>query len=189
MKYEFFAAASDKLELLDFIFKNTDLHIYDGNSQLGQEICEYTTVKEISSKFDLEHKNFLNFQLVGKFILWSPRFKVKPIFFKHELDPKHCEGHTFRNAIGGWGLIQLDFGAIRPHNNCLEISRIAHDTGKSELSKRAYSSQGTWDWKEIHATSSKLKKHIENKMVIKKIGGYPALLGALELKKKGIKVR
>jgi hypothetical protein len=47
MNYDFFADKADKLEILDFIFKDTDLHVYDLGSPYGQEICEYKTIDEI----------------------------------------------------------------------------------------------------------------------------------------------
>ncbi|MCU0348374.1 MAG: hypothetical protein MUC59_15650, partial [Saprospiraceae bacterium] len=55
MNYDFFADKADKMEILEFIFKETDLHVYDLSSPYGQEICQYKTVDQISSKFDLEN--------------------------------------------------------------------------------------------------------------------------------------
>ena len=65
MNYNFFADKEDKLEILDFIFNDTDLQVFDLSSPYGQEICEYNTVDEISSKFNLDNGNkFANtFQL------------------------------------------------------------------------------------------------------------------------------
>jgi hypothetical protein len=71
MNYNFFADKADKLEVLDFIFKDTDLQVYDLGSPFGQEINEYKTVDEISSKFDLD--NGVKFAIT--FQLWTPRHK------------------------------------------------------------------------------------------------------------------
>ncbi|MBK8390639.1 MAG: hypothetical protein IPL23_15725 [Saprospiraceae bacterium] len=43
MNYDFFADKADKLEILEFIFKETDLYLYDLGSPYGQEIFQYTT--------------------------------------------------------------------------------------------------------------------------------------------------
>jgi hypothetical protein len=91
MIYNFFADKIDKLQILEYIFQDTDLQIYDANSLYGQEICIYNSVEEISSKFDLVNgdKFALTFQL------WTPRHNGKPIFRKIELDPKRCSGLQF----------------------------------------------------------------------------------------------
>jgi hypothetical protein len=127
MTYDFFANKTDKLEILDFIFKETDLKIYDLGSPYGLEICEYKSVNDIDSKFDLDNgdKFAMNFQL------WTPRHKGKPVFRKINLDPKHCNGHTFRYSTDGWGLIQLYFGGLK--NNELNQSHIGHFTEKEAL--------------------------------------------------------
>jgi hypothetical protein len=176
MSYDFFADKADKLEFLDFIFKNTDLHVYDSSSPYGQEICQYKTIDEISSKFDLDNgdKFALTFQL------WSPRHKGKPLFRKIELDPKRCNGHTFRYSTDGWGLIQLYFGGLK--NNKLNQSHIGHFNEKEALKwediNKVNGLVNLWDWTEIQTTSRKLKYHIHSKLSIKKIGSFGVLKGA-----------
>ena len=112
MTYDFFADKADKLEILDFIFEETDLEVYDLSSPYGQEICQYRTVDEISSKFDLDDGD----KFAVTFQLWAPRHKGNPLFRKIGLDPRHCNGHTFRYSTDGWGLIQLYFGGLKTMN-------------------------------------------------------------------------
>jgi len=184
MNYNFFADKADKLEILEFIFKETDLRVYDLGSPYGQEICQYNTVEEISSKFDLENGD----KFAVTFQLWTPRHKGKPIFRKVELDPKHCKGHTFRYTTEGWGLIQLYLGGLK--NNELKHSHIDHWNEKGALkwenTNHVNEPVSSWDWTEIQATFRKLKYHILNKLATRKIGSFGVLNGADKLSKKGI---
>ncbi len=186
MNYDFFADKADKLEILDFIFKDTDLHVYDLGSQYEQEICQFKTSDEISSKFDLEIDEFGT-----TFQLWTPRHKGKPIFRKVDLDPKRCIGHTFRSATEGWGLIQLYFGGLK--NNELKHSHIRHFNEKGALkwedTNNVNGLVSSWDWTEIQATSRKLKYQIHNKLATRKMGSFGVLSGADKLEKQGIKLR
>ncbi len=186
MTYDFFADKADKLEILDFIFKDTDLHVYDLGSPYGQEICQYKTIDEISSQFDLEIDEFGT-----TFQLWTPRHKGKPIFRKVDLDPKRCNGHTFRYSTEGWGLIQLYFGGLK--NNVLKHSHIGHFNEKGALkwedTNNVNGLVSSWDWTEIQATSRKLKYQIHNKFATRKIGSFGVLSGADKLEKQGIKLR
>lgn len=187
MNYNFFADKADKLEILEFIFKDTDLHVYDLGSPYGQEICEYKTVDEISSKFDLDNGD----KFANTFQLWTPRHKGKPIFRKVDLDPKRCKGHTFRYSTEGWGLIQLYFGGIK--NNELNQSHIGHQSEKRALAWEDISNVNgrvsSWDWTEIQVTSRKLKYQIHNKLATRKIGSLGVLSGADKLETQGLKLR
>jgi hypothetical protein len=186
MNYNFYADKKDKLDILEFIFKNTDLHIYDLSSPYSQETCEYKTVDEISSKFDLVNggKDEITFQL------WSPRHKGSLIFRKIELNPKYCKGHTFRYATEGWGLIQVYFGGIK--NGLLSLSTISHSTEKRALKwegvNRDMGLVSDWDWTEIQTTARKLKYQIHHKLAIRKLGSIGILNGADKLEKHGVRL-
>lgn len=187
MTYDFFADKTDKLQILDYIFSETDLQVYDLGSLYGEEICNYKNVEDISSKFDLVNGD----KFAVTFQLWTPRHKGQPIFRKIDLDPKRCNGHTFRYSTDGWGLIQLYFGGLK--NNELNQSHIGHFTEagalKNEGSTKFNGKVSLWDWTEIQATSLKLKYQIHNKLATRKIGSFGVLPGADKLEKEGIKFR
>lgn len=185
MNYDFFATESDKIDLLNYIFNETDLKIFDLSSAYGENIFEYKTASDIATKFDLQNggKFALTFQL------WSPRFKADPIFRRVDLDPKYCKGHTFRYATEGLGLIQLYFGGI--HNNSISSSHIGHLTQKRALifekDNPSMGKANSWDWQEIEKTSRQLKYQIHNnKLAVKKIGLSGILKGAINLKNKDL---
>ncbi|MBD1362299.1 hypothetical protein IDJ77_00630 [Mucilaginibacter sp. ZT4R22] len=122
MNYDFFADEADKLSLLTYILQETDLQIFDLSSPFGETIRRYESVDDIRSRFDLKNEtpSAIHFQL------WSPQFKGEPIFRKIELNPKYCNGLTYRFATEGWGLIQLYLGGISGKN--LKHSHIGHST-------------------------------------------------------------
>lgn len=186
MTYDFFATKTDKINLLDFIFSETDLKIYDHTSPYGQHISEYNSTNEIAAKFDLENGR----QSSVSFQLWSEQFGGNLLFRKVALDPKYCNGYTFRYSTEGWGLIQLFFGG--QNDNLLFNSHIGHFTKikalKWEDTNQLKGRVDIWNWKEIEGASRKLKNHIHNKMAINKIRSYGILPGADELIKSGIKL-
>jgi hypothetical protein len=53
MTYDFFADERDKIEILNFIFRETDLQVFDLSSRFDENINEYKSTEEIVSKFDL----------------------------------------------------------------------------------------------------------------------------------------
>lgn len=186
MTYDFYADKTDKLSVLDFIFNQTDLQVFDLTSPYGQEIFQFKSSEEIATKFDLVNggKFGVTFQL------WTPRHKGKPVFRKVDLDPKHCNGHTFRYSTDGWGMIQLYFGGIK--NNILSQSHIGHfseaGAAKWEGTNKFNGSVNDWDWKEVQATSKKLKRYIHSQLAEKRLGSIDVLLGASKLQGQGIEL-
>jgi hypothetical protein len=178
MTYDFFAGESDKIEILKFIFNETDLQIFDLYSALDQEMEEYRSLKEITNKFDLINGD----KFACTFHLWSPMFDGEVIFRRIDLDPKRCNGHTFRYATDGWGLIQLYFGGSK--DGSLFNSHIGHFNKAGALAREGIpefmGKADQWNWKEIEKMSRKLKSHI-HRSSIKKIGTFDILPGAQKI--------
>ena len=186
MTYDFFANKADKLKVLDFIFEETDLQVYDLGSRYGEDISQYKSSSEIASKFDLEIDEFCTM-----FQLWSPRHKGEVVFKMVELDPKRCNGHTFRYSTQGWGLIQLYLGGLK--HGRLNHSHIGHFNEKGALKHESNPNGNglvsSWDWIEIQKTSRKLKYYIHQKLAVRKIDSFGVLAGADDLEKLGVKLR
>lgn len=168
MNYNFYASKVDKLALLDYLFTETDLRLYDLYSAFGEEVCEYGNAKEVVQKFDLDTGG----SFATTFQLWSPRFGAMPEFIRIDLNPLKCEGYTFRFRTSGWGLIQLYFGGQQ--NGVLANSHIGHFNEKGALVKEAAGVSATsrvaqWNWMEITATSRKLKRLIHLKWSANKL--------------------
>jgi hypothetical protein len=190
MIYNFFADKSDKIEILNFIFNETDFQLFDLASDYGQQISKYENIDTITSKFSLKEESLITFQL------WSPRFKANPIFRKIELNPKRCNGHTFRYATEGWGLIQLYFGGLKQSNlngelqTRLHKSHIGHFNQKGALTREngnlGYGKANMWNWKEIEKTSRQLKYHINNRLAVKTLGSFGVLREAEILERSGV---
>ena len=169
---------------MNYIFKETDLQIFDLAAPFGQKVKEYKSIVDITSSFDLknEKSHAIHFQL------WSPQFKGDPIFNRVELNPKHCEGHSFRFSTEGWGLIQLYLGGIKgPY---LKHSHIGHFNQKGALKWEGVNHLNgkvdLWDWKAIKKTSDRLKYMLDKKLAVQRKGSYGVLMGAAQLQHQGI---
>ena len=187
MRYDFYADKTDKLDVLDFVFNETDLEVFDLSSPYGENICQYKSSEELVAKFSLASED----KVAVYFQLWSPRHRGKPVFSKVSLDPRRCNGHTFRYATGGWGMIQLYFGSVK--HGILSLSHIGHfsqkDAAKREGVNKAFGSINDWKWDEVQTTSKRLKQHIRNKLAVAKLGTLDILPKAAKLQEQGIELR
>jgi hypothetical protein len=144
-------------------------------------------VDEIISKFDLTHGG----QFAVPFQLWTERHKGELLFRRIDLDPKRSDGHTFRYATAGWGLIQLYFGGLE--NNELNQSHIGHFNEKGAVAKAASGGfngkVNSWDWGEIQKSSRKIKYHLHSKLAVRKMGSAGVLAGAMKMEQQGVLLR
>lgn len=186
MTYDFFAGESDKKTILNYIFNETDLKIFDLASPPGEKVREYHNIADITSFLDLTDETYNTIHLQ----LWSPPFKGKPAFRRIELNPRHCNGHTFRYATEGWGLIQLYLYGIK--GDSLKHSHIGHfnhkGAAKQEGTNPGISKAALWDWKEIQKTSVNLKYMLDKRLSVERTGTYRILPRAKQLMEKGIKL-
>jgi hypothetical protein len=184
MNYDFYASKADKLQLLEYLFKETDLRVFDLSSAPDEKVREYKSTEEIEHRFDLENGQ----QFAGTFQLWSPNFLGQIQFEKVVLNPMYCKGHTFRYTTSGWGLIQLYFGGLDKHG--LHASHIGHNSEKRALGWEsltpALGPVQQWDWKAVNATSRKLRYLLHQKWAVNKKGSRGILAGAEKMRHQGI---
>ena len=188
MNYNFYASKTDKVALLNYLFAETDLRVYDLASEPGQEVCEYTSADDIIDKFESRYDGIFS----PTFQLWAPRFGSTAQFRRIELNPDSCGGHTFRYQTQGWGLIQLYFG--REWKRELEYSHIGCFAEKNARLREAYDSLSLgkadeWDWEEINTVARKLKYLLHNKWAVDKIGSVGVLEGAAACEQEGYLLR
>jgi hypothetical protein len=97
-----------------------------------------------------------------------------------ELKPSKVSGATFREAIEGWGLIQVQIGGAGPKG--IDHSRSNHNSEtRARKWERTYPELGPvadWDFKLVSSISGRINRHIHNNLAISKIGSRPVLKDA-----------
>lgn len=163
----FYATKEDRADILEFVFSESSWQLYDSYSEYGEEIQKYTSIEQVESKIARTIGTSL-------FVIYSPEFEGKLEMTRIELNPKHCEGHTYRYRTDGWGLIHIHFSSMR--NNRLDDSQISHN---SEKRANAWfpnypelRSPDLWNWKAIEKASRKIEYRIKKASVEKYNSGF-----------------
>ena len=133
------------------------------------------TVYETYSRFDSDTLSFADANKFSRFLAVPRPVKQSQLMFsiyyldtlgfvekiRIELDPKSCEGHTFRYQISGWGLIQF-------HLDLRDAKLIACRVGvNSEKRANMWSntypaakSPDLWDWKIVEKHARRITRSI-----------------------------
>jgi hypothetical protein len=178
---DFYATPQDHLPLLDWLFAEGTCKVFELSSAFDAPLKEFRCASEVLSEFSRVYTNGVAWHTVHLqlYVLGaSPEFVSRRI----GLDPKSCNGATFRYAADGWGLVQLYLTA--PTADGLKNSHTNHfnPTGAEKWAQVRPEMDATalWDFKKIAAFSSRLNRKIK-KLGVAKIGSRVLLPGALEL--------
>lgn len=185
MNFDFYSDRADALKILEFIFDDLDMVLFDLYSDYGQEINSYKSIADVSERLskDASH-SYSHFQV------WAPRHRGSARFERIDLDPHRCEGHTFRYRTHGFGLIQLYFSY--PQKTGLNPSHIGHFDERGAFARQhSYPLDEVtgWDWVEIQRSSRKLRYHIRKRLAVAKVSDTDLrdiLPGALERFQQGL---
>jgi hypothetical protein len=183
---DFYATPQDQTPLLDWIFAEGACKVFELSSQFDTPLKEFHSAQDVLSEFGrvysngaLWHTVHLQLYVIGA----SPPFVPTRV----ELNPKFCDGATFRYAAEGWGLVQLYLTA--PTANGLNSSHTNHFTAKGAEKWAPLSSEKgpaeQWDFKKIAAFSSRLNREIK-KLSVAKIGSRAILPCALDIWQAGV---
>ncbi|MCP4371772.1 MAG: hypothetical protein GY797_27185 [Deltaproteobacteria bacterium] len=171
---DFYAVGNDIDRIFEFVFNDLDCRIFESYSPFEMDIVEFKSLDDLNRRYSLGMCKKRNYSALLQ--MWPINASSKVFFKRIELDPKKCNGATFRYRMNGWGLIQLYVGGIS------ELG-IIHSHTNHNSEKRAHKWAGTyddmgspeeWDWKEVTRISSKLNRQIR-KLSVNKIGSKPIL--------------
>ncbi len=176
---DFFAARDDQIAIIEFILAETDFRIFETASAFGEPLKAFRSIAELDAVARLgtdKHGNGTAHLLQ----LWSPSVMKKLEIERIKLDPKTCRGHTFRESIGGWALVQLYLGGV--HGRAITKSHIGHN---SETRARNWGNKGGVDWAALKKLSNRLRYHVSRRLAVAKAPGRPVLPAAHALVKQG----
>lgn len=165
---DFFGLDEDFYSLMQFVFSETDLIVYEAYSRIDHEI------RRLSSADDL--RSIAHERKGGCFLLrsWSPTVTNSPIFRTFALRPE-IGGH--RTLLEGSGLMQFAQGRIE--NGLLHSSSFSHWNEAGALQRSALPTEDI-DWHAMRLISGRIHRHVRNKLAVAKLYSASVLPGAYE---------
>jgi hypothetical protein len=142
-------------ELVEYILSDSKTEFYESDSEMEKEIIRIKSMSEFENYFD---NGITNGKKHFGFGIYNPDSKGKFFKTKIELNPKYCNGKTFRYKLDGWAIIfiQLDF---RQGENEIECRVSVNSKKRAEGWKSTYPEFGNpelWEWKNIESRARKI---------------------------------
>ncbi|HYV35252.1 MAG TPA: hypothetical protein VE988_06085 [Gemmataceae bacterium] len=182
---EFFAVHEDLRQVFDFLYGETDFHVFELYSEFGQEIREFKSFSELDGAFEIGHdKRGRGFAILLS--LWSPSVMTDPHIVRVKLDPKLCNGFTFRYTMGGFGAVQFYLGGLCERDKVVTKTHFGHST---ERGARSCGYRSGVDWKALSKLSNRFRYHVSKRLAVAKAPGRPVLSAAYEMYLEGCKLK
>ncbi len=172
---DFFAIHRDHRHVIEFLYAETDFHIFEMYSEFGQELREFKSFQELDAAFNIGQDRHGN-GYCPTLSLWSPSVMPSPKISLVQLDPTRCHGFTFRYTVGGWGAVQFYLGGLQK----LMITK-SHFGHWSERGARSRGHRSGVDWAALAKLSNRVRYHISKRLAVAEAPGRPVLAAAYKL--------
>ena len=180
---DFYATEYDFRSILEFVFEETDIRVFDAYSRIDKEIREF---RDLNQLLESDHlvKNHGRFFLRG----WSSSVVKEQRVKRIRLEPSTGK---FRYSVEGPAVIQFLQGSIREDlDNALYWSTISHwnEAGAYQRAACSDSELDSVDWKMLRRISGRIQRHVRSKLAVAKVDSRPVLENAHDFLRSGRKL-
>lgn len=181
----FYATRTDLLEVLEFLFAETDVRVFEAYSRLNQTVREFGSIEDLRAQDPAAASH-------GKLHLrlCSPSVTSGPAFRRFELNPGVGGGYRF--SVEDPSIIRIVEGGIRSdiEQEPLYWSEIANWNEAGARQRSAYSDADLdqINWQELVRLSSRIQRFIRSNLTAASFGTRPILRHAFEEMAVGLKV-
>lgn len=151
-------ANDDVPRIVEAIFASGVPEVYEAYSAFDSEIVLFSSAQELTAYIQAhsEKERFLGFAL------YFPDTRGFVEKERIRLDPKKCDGHTFRYRVSGWGVIQfqLEYGKA----SGVECRFAVNSEVRANKWFGTYpemNSPASWDWKLVAKHTRRLVRELK----------------------------
>lgn len=170
----FYAIGGDLRSLMDFVFSEMPVRVFESASELNRDLLEFRSTDELALQRQLGRCKGVNQSVLLQ--LWPIEASSEVRFERGEWVNRKGQPEK-RTQIKGWGLIQLylggesEKGLVHSYTNHNTMTRAMNwsDTYQEQLGHPL-----AWNWDEVTRTSRKLINYVRRNAV-KKHGSRPVL--------------
>lgn len=163
---DFYASPDDMRDLLQFLFAETDIVIYELSSQADTAPQHFSSITELESHHRLGAHPALHFQL------WSPSMMARPVIRRIQLTG--IKAHSFRYAVEGAGLMQLYLDGRE--KGVVHHSHFGH-WNEAGARRRSMHSADDCDWSALNRLSGRIQRVISRRLAVARLHSRPVLRG------------
>lgn len=151
--------------LIEYILSDSKNELHESYSEMEAEIIQINSLTEFQSYFEngnINGKTHLNFGI------YNPKFKGKFFISKIKLNPKYCQGKTYRYRIDGWALIFLNL-ELKKDKSQIECQVSVNSKKRAEnwkIINPEFGNPELWEWKIVESDARRLINRLKKTTLI-----------------------
>ena len=154
---DFFAVRDDLLDLLGFIYSETDCVVYESYSRYDSELRQFISVQQLDAAFSIGDDPHGNGSAI-LLQLHSPSVAASPSIRRFRLS---VPGYSFRYCVESADLMQLYLGGS--HDEFISQSHFGH-WNEAGAKQRCVLPTEEVDWQLHRSLSGKVQRHIKRRL-------------------------
>jgi hypothetical protein len=170
----FYALGDDARQLLEFLYLETDVVVYELGSRPNCDLRRFDSVAEVAKAYELGGYRTVHLKL------WSPSVMAPPVIERIQVT-KVPEPY-FRYDVRGVGLIQLYLDGMR--EGAIHYSHFGH-WNEAGAKQRSTCPASDCNWPALRKLSGKIRRHIRGKLAAAKLRACPVLHQAFAMLQQG----
>jgi hypothetical protein len=170
----FYALGDDARQLLEFLYSETDVVVYELASRPNSDLRRFDSVAELAETYELGGYQTVHLQL------WSPSVTTAPVIERIEVTK--VQEPYFRYGIRGVGLIQLYFDGLK--DGAIHYSCFGH-WSEAGAKQRSTLPTSNCDWGALAKLSGKIQRRIQGTLAAAKFRACPVLHQAFAMLQRG----
>lgn len=153
---DFFALDEDFYSLMQFVFVETDMIIFEAYSRIDREIRQIMSVEHL--------RDIADERRAGGFLLrgWFPEATDTPSFRTYRLNP---EVGKHRTSVEGAGVVQFSQGVI--DLGYLKFSSFSHWNEAGAIQRGVLGAENV-NWAALRRHSGRVHRHVRHKLSVAK---------------------
>ena len=181
----FYATRTDLLEVLEFLFAETDVRVFEAYSRVNHEVREFSSIEDLRTQDPAAASH-------GKLHLrfCSPSVTTGPTFRRFGLNPEVGGGYRF--SVEDASVIRIVEGGVRNdiEQEPLCWSEIANwnEAGARQRSSYSAADLDQINWSELVRLSNRIQRFIRGRLAAATFGTRPILRHAFQEMAAGLKL-
>jgi hypothetical protein len=184
---DFYAAGEDLRCVVEMVLAEPGCRLFESYSEFDRPLREFGSWSELAAAYPIGTCRSRGDSVLLQ--VWPTMACADVTIDRQALNPRTCDGATWRERVVGWGMIQLYLGGVAPEG--LVDSHTNHNSEQRALAFEPFHAVqmapvAAWDWKEVVRTSSRWNRRLRGPLAVARHGSRPVLAQAAALHSTGL---
>ena len=183
----FYAYGLDVVPIVEAALEIEGCRVFEAYSAPEASLTEFRSAEDLK-EFLVAAAEGETFQPSSHLAVWPSASNAEVSIETYALDPKACQGKTWRQRVSGWGVVFLHSPGLQKGTlgcSTLGVNSRARALGWEGIYHGQMGPVAAWDWRLVAKAHRRLSYVVNKKLAVEKVKGRSVLPEASRLLREG----